>query len=184
MVRNLRSPRSRASWPPVRLYARFPAHGRSSPGARPPRRPRRASRRRAARGRRRRRDAGDRDRRAAAPRSGPGSRRWARRPAAAPTRTTGSRTCSASTCTASTASCPSSSIPRSATRSARPEPDAGRAGRARARALVALGGRQLGLDVRPRGARRPHAADQPQPLPPADARGARLGMLPMEPARS
>ena len=42
----------------------------------------------------------------------------------------------------------------------------------RARARMALRGRQLGVDVRARGARRAHAADQPQPLPAADARRA------------
>ena len=54
----------------------------------------------------------------------------------------------------------------------REEPDAGRAGRARAGARVAIRGRQLGLDVRPRRSRRRHEADQPQPLQAADPRGA------------
>ena len=52
----------------------------------------------------------------------------------------------------------------------REEPDAGRAGRARAGARVAIRGRQLGLDVRPRRSRRRHEADQPQPLQAADPR--------------
>ena len=41
----------------------------------------------------------------------------------------------------------------------------------RARPRLALGGRQLGLGVRPRRAGRLDALDQPQPVPAADARG-------------
>ena len=43
--------------------------------------------------------------------------------------------------------------------------------------------RQLGLDVRAPGARRPYAADQPQPLPPAEPRTRGSGWCRWSPAR-
>src|SRR4051812_32279660 len=49
------------------------------------------------------------------------------------------------------------------------QPDAHRARRPGARPRVALGRRQLGLDVRGGGARRTHTPDQPQPLPASEA---------------
>ena len=52
------------------------------------------------------------------------------------------------------------------------EPDAARAGRARARPRLALRGRELGLDLRARGAGRRNEVDQPKPLPSRVARGA------------
>src|SRR4051794_4876501 len=49
------------------------------------------------------------------------------------------------------------------------QPDAHRARRARARPRLALGRRQLGLDVRGRGARRTDTPHQPQPIPASEA---------------